>query len=243
MDFKSYDKSLFCYPFLISHEIFKSNCYVKKDTGEKVWIREIDDYPCPVTMEIYHLSLLYEWKNEKWNITTLIGNPSQTEINDLEKIVGENKDFPNMWFEPPDVFKNQGELIKKKLEMIKIQSELDTKIKECSGNHKYISDGHHTFDELYQYRMAYHALAVNCLPAICEAHKSKKHYDGKDCFGGGWFVVSCKLDGKLVSNHYKIEEGWELFKVPEEEREKWQFNLFETPQKQLKNLMDYLKKH
>lgn len=50
-------------------------------------------------------------------------------------------------------------------------------------NHRYISDGYHTFEELYKYRMAYHTLAVNGLPAICEAHKSKHHHGGKECFG------------------------------------------------------------
>lgn len=121
------------------------------------------------------------------------------------------------------------------------QRVIDGVISANGLNHKNISDGHHTFNELYTYRMAYHALAVNGLPAECESHKSMRHHNGEECFGGGWFVVSSLLNGKLVSNHYKFtEENWNLFKIPVVEREKWPFDPSQTPQQQLKNLIDYL---
>ena len=85
-----------------------------------------------------------------------------------------------------------------------------------------ISDGYHTFKELYDYRMAYNALWVNEINRSGKSndyqlHKSIKHSDGELCFGGGWFIVSLKLPTGQVSNHYKLEY-WDLFKIPEYER-------------------------
>lgn len=57
-----------------------------------------------------------------------------------------------------------------------------------------ISDGFHTFDELYHYRMLYNAAFFNSLEGKYEVHKSYRHADGELCFGGetvgvnGYFV-------------------------------------------------------
>lgn len=84
----------------------------------------------------------------------------------------------------------------------------------------------------HNYRMGYHALAVNNLGPETEIHKSMNHHDGKPCFGGGWFVVSCKLKGKLVSNHYKYtKENWNMFNIPEAKVEKWSFDSKKTTPK------------
>lgn len=49
-----------------------------------------------------------------------------------------------------------------------------------------ISDGYHTFNELYRYRMLYNAAFFNELAKgdikVCKSHK---HHDGEECFGGG----------------------------------------------------------
>lgn len=79
-----------------------------------------------------------------------------------------------------------------------------------------VSDGYHTFDELYHYRMLYNAAFFN---EYAKSHpsdvvKSKKHHDGELCFGGGWFIVMANLPTGQVSNHYE-EKFWDLFKVPE----------------------------
>lgn len=77
------------------------------------------------------------------------------------------------------------------------------------------SDGHHTFDELYDYRMLYNAHAAHgWLAAGIPVVKSWKHSDGDLCFGGGWFIVTATLPTGQVSNHYKAEH-WGLFAVPE----------------------------
>ena len=82
---------------------------------------------------------------------------------------------------------------------------------------KQINDGYHTIEELYEFRKLYNALFVNSLSAAevikYNVHKSYKHNDGEDCFGGGWFIVVVELPTGTISNHYKNED-WELFKIP-----------------------------
>lgn len=82
-----------------------------------------------------------------------------------------------------------------------------------------ISDGYHTFKELYRYRMLYNAAFFNLLYATGKVRvtKSRFHSDGEPCFGGGWFVVQAELPTGQVSNHYE-EKYWDLFKVMEVEK-------------------------
>ena len=91
-----------------------------------------------------------------------------------------------------------------------------------------VSDGYHTFNELYDYRMLYNAAFFNSLAFYdswaegswsvdYDVHKSKKHSDGEDCFGGGWFIVMAELPTGQISNHYEMKY-WDLFKIPEKEK-------------------------
>ncbi len=76
------------------------------------------------------------------------------------------------------------------------------------------SDGSHTHNELYEYRMLYHAHAAACWSAAgIPVVKSWNHSDGAPCFGGGWFIVTAELPTGQVSNHYRGEH-WDLFAVP-----------------------------
>lgn len=78
-----------------------------------------------------------------------------------------------------------------------------------------LSDGYHTFNELYEYRMLYNAHAAHgWLAAGIPVVKSWRHHDGEKCFGGGWFIVVAELPTGQVSNHYAAEH-WHLFDVPE----------------------------
>lgn len=81
------------------------------------------------------------------------------------------------------------------------------------------SDGYHTFNELYAYRKAYHALVVNewARQGRYDVHKSWRHADGESCFGGGWFIVVAETPAGQVSNHYEADD-WPLFQCPERER-------------------------
>jgi hypothetical protein len=81
-----------------------------------------------------------------------------------------------------------------------------------------ISDGFHTFGELYEYRRVYNALLFNMWASqgLYGIHKSKLHHDGEPCFGGRYFIVVAQLPTGQVSNHYK-HEHWDSFKVAERE--------------------------
>lgn len=80
-----------------------------------------------------------------------------------------------------------------------------------------ISDGYHTFRELYNFRKVYNAALFNdwAKQGLYQVHKSLRHYDGEQCFGGGeYFIVVALLPSGQISNHYKLAD-WELFNVPE----------------------------
>lgn len=103
-----------------------------------------------------------------------------------------------------------------------------------------ISDGYHTFKELYQYRRVYNAMLVNEYENqwLYNVHKSLKHSDWEDCFGGGYFVVQMTLPTGQVSNHYKLEH-WDEFKCEiRGKADEWDGH---TPQEALSRMMNFLK--
>lgn len=99
-----------------------------------------------------------------------------------------------------------------------------------------ISDGYHTFNELYRYRMLYNAAFFNMLPKEI-VHKSKRHHDGEECFGGGWFIVMANLPTGQISNHYELKD-WDLFQIPEKyTADEWDGH---TPQEAADRLYKFL---
>ena len=104
-----------------------------------------------------------------------------------------------------------------------------------------VSDGYHTFNELYDYRMIYNALWFNELSKThpeYDVHKAKRHRGGELCFGGGWFIVMCELPTGQISNHYELKY-WDLFDIPEKEKS----NLWDghTPHDAYERMMNYIK--
>ena len=84
-----------------------------------------------------------------------------------------------------------------------------------------LSDGYHTFNELYAYRKVYNAAFFNSIVGKYKVTKSKRHSTGEECFNGGWFIVTAELPTGQVSNHYELKD-WDLFKCPEQEyADKW----------------------
>ena len=81
---------------------------------------------------------------------------------------------------------------------------------------KDISDGYHTFGDLYHHRALLFA-SVLCIPEINKcAWKSKKHFDNdKDPMYDGMFIVgfTAELDGKKyeASYHYDIDPYWDKY--------------------------------
>ena len=116
---------------------------------------------------------------------------------------------------------------------MKIKNGFGNYINENKGS---ISDGYHTFDELYEFRMVYNAALFNewYEQNKYETHKSKKHYDGEECFGGGWFIVVAILPTGQISNHYELKH-WDLFKIEEVDKAKYPFD-GHTPQDVIKRL-------
>lgn len=88
-----------------------------------------------------------------------------------------------------------------------------------------VSDGYHTFNELYKCRMLLNAALFNGWYAdyqerdvpVTMVLKSRKHSDGEKPFGGGWFVVSAELPTGQITFHYE-NKYWDLFKIGEAER-------------------------
>ena len=108
---------------------------------------------------------------------------------------------------------------------------------EDKGN---ISDGYHTFNELYKYRLLYNAGMFNELAkqGLYDVHKSKRHSDGTIPFGNeNWFIVQAELPTGQISNHYEMKD-WELFNIPEKEKA----NHYDghTPQDVAKRLRNFL---
>ena len=109
-----------------------------------------------------------------------------------------------------------------------------------------ISDGYHTFEELYEFRKLYNAALFNewashkgTYTAYDEegdremqmsytspkyyVHKSWRHYDGELCFGGGWFVVVAVLPTGQITNHYEAKD-WDLFDIPAYDKALYEFD-------------------
>lgn len=77
-----------------------------------------------------------------------------------------------------------------------------------------ISDGYHTFNELYHQRAILFATIVN--QNSDRAWKSYKHEDGKYCFdkNGEWFIVGIDTPQGSYTYHYE-KKYWDVFKCKE----------------------------
>ena len=80
-----------------------------------------------------------------------------------------------------------------------------------------LSDGFHTFRQLYYQRMMLFAIIVK--QNKDKAWKSLRHEDGELCFGGGWFVVGIDTPEGSYTYHYE-DNYFSLFDCVELERGK-----------------------
>lgn len=109
-----------------------------------------------------------------------------------------------------------------------------------------ITDGYHTFDELYDYRMLYNAAFFNFLASLpgnpYNVHMSFCHSDGELCFGGSWFIVMANLPTGQVSNHYKIITDFGYFScVPlRDKADVWDGH---TPEDAKERIARYIRKY
>ena len=77
-----------------------------------------------------------------------------------------------------------------------------------------ISDGYHTFDELYHHRAV--LFAVICQQVKAKAWKSKLHHDGT--MYDGYFITGINTPEGPATYHYEIDRYWELFDIQELDR-------------------------
>jgi len=80
-----------------------------------------------------------------------------------------------------------------------------------------LSDGFHTFRQLYYQRMMLFAVIVR--QNKDKAWKSLRHEDGELCFGGGWFIVGIDTPEGSYTYHYE-DNYYSLFDCEELERGK-----------------------
>lgn len=81
-----------------------------------------------------------------------------------------------------------------------------------------VSDGYHTFNELYHHRAVLFSVICNLMPE--KAWKSKYHDTG-DMYDG-MFIVGIETPEGQATYHYDIDPYWDMFRVKELERApKW----------------------
>ena len=71
-----------------------------------------------------------------------------------------------------------------------------------------VSDGYHTFGELYDHRIELFIQLCKIMSFVSpySVWRSKRHSDGELAFGGTWFVLGIhKAEGKQVTYHLPIE--------------------------------------
>ena len=75
-----------------------------------------------------------------------------------------------------------------------------------------LSDGYHTFNQLYFQRCILFAQIVN--DHKDRAWKTRCHEDGQPCFGGGWFLVTIDTPSGAYGYHFE-DRHWDLFDCEE----------------------------
>ena len=81
-----------------------------------------------------------------------------------------------------------------------------------------LSDGYHTFNELYHHRAILFSVICNMMPD--KAWKSKLHDTGN--MFDDMFIVGIETPDGQATYHYDINPYWDMFKVKELERApKW----------------------
>ncbi len=84
---------------------------------------------------------------------------------------------------------------------------------EREANPGEVSDGYHTFNELYHHRAV--LFSVICNQNSGFAWKSKQHHVGGTPMYDGMFVCGIETPNGQATYHYDIEPYWNIFNVQE----------------------------
>jgi len=104
-----------------------------------------------------------------------------------------------------------------------VKTAIDTVLEELNNieskrKNGTLSDGYHTYNDLYYQRCILFATICNANKNL--AWKSKRHSDGKKCFDSdNWFIVGIDTPKGSYTYHYEMKY-WDLFKVTELENGK-----------------------
>lgn len=96
--------------------------------------------------------------------------------------------------------------------MKKVQTIID-EYREANGSAGDLSDGYHTFNELYHHRAVLFSMICNLNKD--KAWKSLKHFDGS--MYDGMFIVGIESPYGQITYHYDIKPYWEMFNIGEVE--------------------------
>ena len=76
-----------------------------------------------------------------------------------------------------------------------------------------LSDGYHTFNELYHHRAILFSVICNTYPEL--AWKSKQHHDPAQPMYDGMFIVGIQTPEGQATYHYDVEPYWDMFRIKE----------------------------
>ena len=105
-----------------------------------------------------------------------------------------------------------------------------------NGKSADVSDGYHTFRELYDHRMALTIALMKSRPEL--SFRSRHHYPGGDPMFEGFFIVGMYLPTGIITYHYKLEH-WDKFNGIEikDHAPKWDGH---TPADVVKRLLEWM---
>lgn len=90
-----------------------------------------------------------------------------------------------------------------------VRALLGQTLRALPGGSDKITDGHHTFGELYDHRRA--LTAALCRALALDSWRSKEHHpEDSPMFEGGYFIVGVNLPTGPITYHYKLSH-WDDF--------------------------------
>lgn len=99
------------------------------------------------------------------------------------------------------------------MKIINLINEVNVQLRDAGISRKGISDGYHTFDELYYHRMV--LFSIICNQNKERAWKARQHHDGT-MFDGN-FIVGIDTKEGQYTYHYHLK-FWHNFNVKELEK-------------------------
>ena len=104
-------------------------------------------------------------------------------------------------------------------------TKINDEIKKLEKYKWFVSDWYHTFNELYDHRIALYIRLVNETRKKYNWHKSRLHHDWPSF--DWWFIVMWYIDGKQVSYHLPDKNRDDVSCMEKEKSDKWDWHTSE----------------